>query len=284
MNCKDVATMQVDMYDHTPNALTNIHNIIKHVGPGINILKLMYCFYDYQDTAMDDFSRNLIDCILSECPNLQTLTLWGAEYIDINEKGPLYERLRTLKITSVNASRIQTGFFTGLSTRAPNLQNLTLGILETQHSYRDSTTFEMTMPSSMLKKVKINASVYYYESNPGDQDDSKDSDVALVERLEVNLKLTITKESNDNGSPFTTNTTTFYHCHDDGPSSKQPNFLNWKHTCNANCQHNDTDIFIRTRRPCLNFSIVCKSVDILELETSVGNSKKKFILQPTTST
>lgn len=111
------------------------------------------------------------------------------------------------------------------------------------------------MPLSRLNKLQIKADINYESNSTGDEDDAEDSDidVTLVEGLEVNLKLTTTKESNDNGSSLT-NTTTFYHCHDD-PFSEQPNLLNWKHTCNTSCQHDDADTFIHTRQLCINFNL-----------------------------
>lgn len=101
---KDIAIIQVDTLGDSPTAMTDIHNIIKHIGSGINILKLSYCLDDYEDTPMDDFSHSLIGCILSECSDLQTLSLKSVEHIDIDEIKPSHDHLCTLKITSVDES------------------------------------------------------------------------------------------------------------------------------------------------------------------------------------
>lgn len=72
----DVPTMQVDMFDNNDTAMTDLCNMIKHIGSSIHILKLDLSLLQCNNESLhlDDFSRNMIDCIHAACPDLQTLS------------------------------------------------------------------------------------------------------------------------------------------------------------------------------------------------------------------
>lgn len=126
------------------------------------------------------------------------------------------------------------------------------------------------MPSSKLNKLEIKTSIYYSKESSSDEDDTKDSDidVALVEGQEIKLKLVI-KESNGNNG-LLTDATRFYYCQINSSTRKQLNQLYCTQTCDATCQHDDTDFFKCTCRSSINFSIVCKPLKVLELVPAIG--------------
>lgn len=94
----------------------------------------------------------------------------------------------------------------------------------------------------------------------------------LLEKMKMNLKLTINSSSNDPDLP---SPTTLYHqssvSADDTTitisTTKTLYRFNLTHTCSSGYQHSGEDMMICSSQSCLNFYIQCAPLDTLKLNT-----------------
>jgi hypothetical protein len=256
---KDAPVMEL-LFDQVPftqqathaDSATNLIDILKYVGPHVNILAFEAYGRDYKTDFSRSFNMNLLDTILSTCPNLHELSMSRNKYVDCQQEGK-HQALERIHFKIGN--EFEDGFFERLSLRVPNLKNLRITIFGFKKPMGDGFYNITDMPLTKFKELEFCMLGY------GSLDDVPEK----IYEEEINIKVMLT--GNDD-MPMVQQ---YYHCYTSGYQTISPiNQLKLVHTCDTYCQHDDSDMIIESSanvKSRLNFQFQCASIQTFRLFT-----------------
>jgi hypothetical protein len=108
-------------YQESTNSrsITEVLNILKHVGPLIHVLNISTDNKKYDDgsdveetdgdTFLRSFSMDLMSNVLSSCPKLQALSMADTRFIDCAKMEPVHDALELIRFRAFN--KFEDGFF-----------------------------------------------------------------------------------------------------------------------------------------------------------------------------